>query len=271
MHSSKRIRFLSSSLQAMLLRNSEVLAVTENFIGESASPEILEAFLGASCLSAHDIDRSCSSQSRQALEILHRGLQETQMELILAFVSKVVYEPDLTFAWLYPTLRTFENDSQVSTTTGPKTNAKEMVTRDQDDDGESEAARSARWRTSAIGTIKWLLGAEILKSCCKPQSKNHEIELPSSISMSSEIHSLLDNATFWSIFISEAENEAAFGANFPSVRHSAWMLLQALVLSHGGTPYISEGEGIYIHIHLARSCREAAASSIESHSSFGMD
>ncbi|KAF9258177.1 hypothetical protein L218DRAFT_964691 [Marasmius fiardii PR-910] len=224
MHSSRRIRLLTATLHDSFF---QIPAVKDRIIfslTEALDEAQVSSIVGSWCIAVHDIDRLVTNAAVESWRKLISTLGDDKLTGVLsslqAFVHRAALDPSGTYTYLNPPAPTAppppasKKINAASRANGSRSSTPDVETRSKAEDvEENEQDRMARIRVGAFGSVGWLLD-------------NHKA-ISTSVSFfdSPALWSALHHAEvcpFW-------DGGSSFGFGQPSVRKSAWMLLQALL------------------------------------------
>ncbi|KAF8624962.1 hypothetical protein AX15_005604 [Amanita polypyramis BW_CC] len=228
LHSSRRIRALTTAFHASLLQISPVRDQMLLFLRESASTSQIESILGTWCMAAHDVDRlvyNIASKSWNDITIVTADtqaqgllrLENGLLEPIISFIQNAALNPLGVYTYLNPAPPIappppIHKRSGGRPSPAPVRKGEEQSSRSKTDEiEESEPDKKARIRCGAIGAIRWMLDTS-------PDSFQY-------------LTAILSNPALWSALCSTDDcpfvELESFGYSQPVVRKSAWLLLQS--------------------------------------------
>lgn len=193
-------------------------------------------------MTAFDLDRHVASQARPHFQSLFSTADTGIISTTLSFLSTVLFHPAVIYAKFYPVHRSVDDAGSSLSKHASYAEATLKSPAEQDEDMEGDDDRYARWRCSALGGLRWILGAkhrELYMGCSL--LRTYYIEQPLHSSVVDEIGTLIKESTFWCMLypIEDLEKgEQSFGVGFPPVRRNAWSVLPLLVDHYQGAVVI---------------------------------
>lgn len=242
MHSFRRLRALASAVHNALRKIDIIEETFTTYILETGDEAQIELLLGASCLSAFDEDRHIASSSKSNLQFIESKVNESILRSIETFLDRVLFAP---------------TDMNLQIYGPPRTAEAEGASEQSGDEFEDMPSRFARWRSSGIRTIIWLMS----------ELKRHiHIHLGSTdaykasdplFTLSSEwLQETLQRPSLWAALRSIKDSETTVedsdvdGISFPRVRIAIWDLLDAILGRRAGQSPFSVSSVTYIVDHI---------------------
>ncbi|KAK2461029.1 hypothetical protein APHAL10511_006970 [Amanita phalloides] len=228
LHSSRRIRALSATLHASLLRITPIHDQIMFFIRESASASQVENILGTWCMAAQDVDRMVSNVALKSWNTAVTFTRDTQPEYqrlclegellksLISFIQNAALDPLAVYTNLNPAPGPTppplpHKRSGTRTPVSVRKDVDQSSRAKTDDVEESEQDKKARIRCGAIGAIQWILDSN-------PESYK-------------DMSSIIPSSALWSALCSAEicpfAGLESFGYAQSVVRKSAWFLLQS--------------------------------------------
>ncbi|KAF9652581.1 hypothetical protein BDM02DRAFT_3088924 [Thelephora ganbajun] len=230
LHYSRRIRLLSGGLHTLLLALPGIKAQLFNLI-RNFEEERQETVIGSWCLLTHDIEAQVSLTALPSWEGnfgpgVDPGtegallIRETAPALI-SFIRQTIFDPLGVYSAVNPT--------QPSVDTKPVKKGVKPQPRVQGPpetppaDEEPEAERKGRVRAGGLGSVKYILGINLLRLGASSREAIEEI---------------LSSSLLWtSLSCGEqppSDDSECFGYEQPLVRRAAWSLLFSVLLERRG-------------------------------------